>query len=272
LESFEVIERGPHRAALRIVRSFRNSRITQDVRLWANSKRLDFKTTLEWNDRHYLLKCRWPLDVRARVASFETAFGVVQRPTHRNTSWDQAQFEVAGHRFADLSEPGYGVALLNNGRYGHHALNNELGLSLLRSPAYPDPLADEGTHDFTYALFPHEGGLVDGGVLSEAEDLNRPLPAIPVLASGADTWQPVRLEGVAVGLGALKRREDGDGLVLRIYEPQGARGPLSVQLPEPWKVAGEVDLLEEPLGPPPDRMGPFQVRTLLLEKSLPSGH
>ena len=271
LESFEVIERGPHRAALRIVRSFRSSRITQDVRLWANSKRLDFKTTLEWHDRHYLLKCRWPLAVRARVASFETAFGVVQRPTHRNTSWDQAQFEVAGHRFADLSEPGYGVALLNNGRYGHHALNNELGLSLLRSPAYPDPLADEGTHDFTYSLFPHKGGLVDGGVLAEAEDLNRPLPAVPVRASGAATWQPVRLEGVALGLGALKRREDGDGLVLRVYEPHGARGPLSVQLPEPWKVAGEVDLLEGPLGPPPDRMGPFQVRTLLLEQVPPSG-
>ncbi len=271
LESFEVIERGPHRAALRIVRSFRNSRITQDVRLWANSRRLDFKTTLEWNDRHFLLKCRWPLAVRARVASFETAFGIVQRPTHRNTSWDQAQFEVPAHRFADLSEPGYGVALLNDGRYGHHALNNELGLSLLRSPAYPDPLADEGRHDFTYALLPHEGGLIDGGVLAEAEDLNRPLPAIPVRAAGAATWQPVRLEGVALGLGALKRQEDAEGLVLRVYEPQGARGPLTVQLPEGWKVTAEVDLLEEPIGPPPDRMGPFQVRTLLLEQNPPSG-
>ena len=75
---------------------------------------------------------------------FETAFGVVERPTHRNTSWDAARFEVAGHRFADLSEPGYGVALLNDGHYGHHALGNELGLSLLRSPVWPDPLADEG--------------------------------------------------------------------------------------------------------------------------------
>jgi len=271
LESVEVVERGPHRAALRIVRTFRNSRITQDVRLWANSKRLDFRTTLEWNDRHFLLKCRWPLAVRARVASFETAFGIVQRPTHRNTSWDQAQFEVPGHRFADLSEPGYGVALLNDGRYGHHALNNELGLSLLRSPAYPDPLADEGDHEFTYALFPHEGGLIDGGVLAEAEDLNRPLPAVRVQAAGAATWQPVRLEGVALGLGSLKCREDGGGLVLRLYEPQGARGPLAVHLPEPWRVSAEADLLEEPIGPPPDRMGPFQVRTLLLEQAPPSG-
>ena len=271
LQSFEIIERGPHRAALRIVRAFRNSRITQDVRLWANSSRLDFKTTLEWNDRHFLLKCRWPLAVRARVASFETAFGIIQRPTHRNTSWDQAQFEVPGHRFSDLSEPGYGVALLNNGRYGHNALNNELGLSLLRSPAYPDPLADEGTHDFTYALFPHEGGLVDGGVLAEAEDLNRPLPAVPVEAAEAAKWQPVRLEGVALGLGALKCREDGDGLVLRVYEPQGARGPLTVRLPELWQVTAEVDLLEEPIGPVPDGMGPFQVRTLLLEPKPPSG-
>ena len=113
----------------------------QDIRLWANSARIDFHTRFDWHDRHWLVKARFPLAVRSSRATFETAFGVVERPTHRNTSWDQARFEVPGHRFADLSEPGYGVALLNDGRYGHHALGNELGLSLLRSPIWPDPLA-----------------------------------------------------------------------------------------------------------------------------------
>ena len=103
-------------------------------------------------------------------------------PTHRNTSWDTARFEVVAHRFADLSEHGYGVALLNDGKYGHHAFGNELGLSLLRSPVYPDPFADEGRQSFTYALFPHAGDWLTGGVLAEAEDLNQPLLCRPVTA------------------------------------------------------------------------------------------
>src|ERR687892_1363626 len=177
--SIDVVEEGPHRVAVRIARRFRHSEIVQDVRLWSNSPRIEFKTRLEWGDRRWLLKARFPLAIRAGIASFESAFGVVERPTHRNTSWQQAGFEVAGHRFADLSEPGYGVALLNDGRYGHHALGSELGLSLLRSPVWPDPLADEGEQELVYAVLPHAGGWLEGGVLAEAEDLNRPLPARP---------------------------------------------------------------------------------------------
>ena len=151
--------------------------IVQDVRLWAGSPRIDFHTRLDWHDRRFLLKARFPLAVRSSRATFETAFGVVERATHRNTSWEQARFEVAGHRFADLSEPGYGVALLNDGRYGHHAEGSELGLSLLRSPLWPDPLADEGEQEVVYSLLPHTGTWLEGGVLAEAEDLNRPLLA-----------------------------------------------------------------------------------------------
>jgi alpha-mannosidase len=260
-DSVLVVENGPHRAALRVERRFRDSRIVQDVRLWAGSARIDFATTLDWHDRRWLLKARFPLAVRSPRATFETAFGVVERPTHRNTSWDEARFEVAGHRFADLAEPGFGVALLNDGRYGHHALGSELGLSLLRSPVWPDPLADEGEQEVVYALLPHAGGWLDGGGLAEAEDLNRPLPARPVGRGAGASLRPLRVDGLPVALGALKPLEDGGGLLLRVYEPQGARGRVRLELPDGWTADAQLDLLEREAGPPDLELRPFAVRT-----------
>ncbi len=262
----EVVETGPHRVAVRVERAFRDSRIVQEIRLWAGSARIDFATRLDWHDRRWLVKARFPLAVRSDRATFETAFGVVERPTHRNTSWDDARFEVAGHRFADLSEPGYGAALLNDGRYGHHALGSELGLSLLRSPTWPDPLADEGAQDVTYALFPHAGQWFEGGVLAEAEDLNRPLLVRPVTAAAETRLRPLVLDGLPLGLGTLKALEDGGGLVLRAYEPHGARGTARLTLPEDWTLECGADLLERPSGEPELGFGPFQVRTWRLRR------
>ncbi len=130
-----------------------------------------------------------PCGVRSHEATFETMYGVVRRPTHRNTSWDEVRFEVCAHRFADLSEPGYGVALLNDGKYGHSARDNVLGISLLRGPLYPDPLADEGEHRFTYSLFPHPGDWTGAGVTREAFALNSPL----VVAEGRGGARRVRV-------------------------------------------------------------------------------
>ena len=249
--SLEVVEDGPHRVAIRVARRFRDSHIVQDVRLWAGSPRIDFATRLDWHDRRWLLKARFPLAVRAPTALFETAFGVVERPTRDNPT----QFEVAAHRFADLAEPGFGVALLNDGRYGHHAVGSELGISLLRSPVWPDPLADEGEQEIVYALMPHRGTWFEGGVLAEAEDLNLPLPSRPV--QGAGSLRPLRVHG-PVALGALKALEDGGGMLLRVYEPQGraARVELRGSTPE----AG-LDLREREIGPPDLELGPFAVRT-----------
>jgi alpha-mannosidase len=266
-ERIEVVETGPHRAALRVHRAFRDSRIVQDVRLWAGSARIDFATRLDWHDRRRLLKARFPLAVRSARATFETAFGVIERPTHRNTSWQQAAFEVAGHRFADLSEPGGGVALLNDGRYGHHALGSELGISLLRSPVWPDPLADEGEQEVVYSLLSHAGDWLTGGVLAEAQDLNRPLPALPVQRGAGAALRPLELHGLPVGLGALKPLEDGGGLVLRAYEPRGARGPVYLSLPEGWTADAQLDLLERETGAPGFELGPFAVRSWRLRQS-----
>ncbi|MGH2751627.1 MAG: alpha-mannosidase [Actinomycetota bacterium] len=267
LDSIDVVESGPHRAAIRIRRSFRSSTIVQDVRLWANSPRIEFRTSLDWADRRWLLKARFPLAIRSNVAVFESAFGVVERSTHRNTSWHAAQFEVVGHRFADLSEAGYGVALLNDGKYGHHVMGNELGISLLRSPIYPDPLADEGRHSFTYALYPHEGTWQEGGVLAAAEDLNRPLVCRRIAVAQESSWRPLRLWGTALGLGALKVLEDGGGLVLRCYEPHGARGEVGLDLPPGWKLEAELNVLEQAVGPAERSFTPFRVRSWLLTRS-----
>ena len=264
LGSAKVIETGPHRVAVRIERRFASSTITQTIRLWANSARVEIKTDLDWHDRRILLKSRTPLSVHADHATFECACGVIRRPTHRNTPWDAAKYEVAGHRFADMSEAGFGVALLNDGKYGHDVMGNVMGLSLLRSPVFPDLLADEGKQSFTYALLPHVGDWFEGGVLAEAEDLNQPL----LVRCGKVTdqsWTAARLTDRPLALSALKPAEDGGDLILRVYEPSGGRSVPHLTLPDGWTVAGQVNLLEEPVEGDLT-FTPFQIRSLRLTR------
>jgi alpha-mannosidase len=179
---------------------------------------------------------------------------VTRRPTHRNTSWDAARYEVSGHRFADLSEPDYGVALLNDGKYGYSAHGNVLTLSLLRSPLYPDPGADEGRHAFTYSLFPHPGDWTAGNVVTEAFALNSPLIAVPAVVGGPQGGLDhfLALDGLPLSLGSLKRAEEGEGLILRLHEPHGNRGRATLRFPRPVQQVERVNLLEEPdTGPAP---------------------
>jgi alpha-mannosidase len=262
----KVIETGPHRVAVRIQRRFGASTITQTIRLWANSPRVEFKTDLDWHDRRILLKSRTPLAIHADHATFECACGVIKRPTHRNTPWDSAKYEVAGHRFADLSEAGFGVALLNDGKYGHDIAGNVMGLSLLRSPVYPDILADEGAQSFTYALLPHLGDWFEGGVLAEAEDLNQPLLATPASLDRDQHWQAATLDGRPLALSALKPDEAGESLILRLYEPSGGRSQPRITLPDGWTLGPQVNLLEEPINGD-HTFGPFQIRSFRLIRS-----
>ena len=240
----EVVEAGPLRGAVRVERRFGGSSIFQTYRLLSASRRLDVETRADWRERQVLLRALFPLNIRSHEATFETMYGAARRPTHRNTPWDEVRFEVSAHRFADLSEPGYGAALLNNGKYGHSARDNVLGISLLRSPLYPDPLADEGEHRFTYSLFPHPGDWTEAGVAREAFSLNSPL----IVGEGGEETADhglVATEGVELALGSLKRAEDGRGVILRLYEPNGKRGPATLQFA--FSVAGieKVNLLEE---------------------------
>jgi alpha-mannosidase len=275
VDRIEIVEEGPFRAAVRVTRTWRDSTFVQTYRLTADSSRVDIHTTIDWHERLMLVRAQFPTAIHTHEAIYETMFGVHKRPTHRNTAWDRARFEVSAHRFVDLSEPDYGVALLNDAKYGHSAHNGTLGISLIRGSIFPDPLADEGTHEFTYALYPHEGDWIDGGVTAEARALNAPLIAVPVEAGTAARQPFVTQEGVTLGLGALKRAHDGDGLVLRVYEQHGVRGATTLSFDRPFSRVTRVNLLEEEVeGEEVIHDGatvtltvrPFEIVTLLLEE------
>ena len=265
VESLKIVENTPHRAAVEVVRKFRHSKIVQVYTLAANATRLDIKTHLDWHDRRVFLRALTPTTVRAPRATFECAHGVKELATHTNTSWEEAKFEVVAHRFVDLSDATFGLAMLNDAKYGHSVHGPVLGLSLLRSPIYPDALADEGEQTFTYALMPHAGAWHEGGVREEAEALNQPLLSIAAKNVAPGTYQPLKMSGGPLALSGLKGAEDGHGLVLRVYEPSGARTALSVGLPKGWSVSGPVNLLEEPMpvgnG---DALTAFELRSLRL--------
>jgi alpha-mannosidase len=211
----------------------------------SGSRRLDIASRIDWHDRQTYLQARFPLAVHSHEATYETLYGATRRPTHRNTSWDAARYEVSGHRFADLSEPDYGVALLNDGKYGYSAHGNVLALSLLRSPLYPDPGADEGRHAFTYSLFPHPGDWTAGNVVTEAFALNSPLTAIPAGDGSQGALDRfLVLDGLPLSLGSLKRAEDGDGLILRLHEPHGNRGRATLRFSMSLDRIDRVNLLE----------------------------
>jgi alpha-mannosidase len=252
--TWRVIADGPLRAAIEVSRPLGSgSKITQRFTLEAGSPRLDIATSVDWHEEHRLLRALFPVDVRARHATYEIQFGHLERPTHRNTPWDQARFEVCAHRWMDLSEPGFGVALLNDCKYGHSCRENVLGLSLLRSPKFPDPRADLGRHEFTYSLIVHDGDWRAAGVDRQAEALNNPLIVRPLPAGSAgtthDRWTPFELAAhgpVGVEIVAVKRAADDDRLILRLVETHGGRGHVTVAWNLPVVGVQCVDLLERP--------------------------
>ncbi|MFI4861218.1 MAG: alpha-mannosidase [Phycisphaerales bacterium JB063] len=282
LDTIEIIERHALRVKVKLKRSFRQSKIEQTIVLRAGSARLDFETQVDWQERHRLLKAAFPVDVRSEHATYEIQYGHVQRPTHDNTSWDLARFEVCAQKWADLSEGGsaaaggYGVALLNDCKYGHDIRDHVMRLSLLRGPVEPDPEADLGKHTFTYALYPHPGDFRDGRVIEEAYNLNVPLIVQPAdnnagsLHHDAHAWLEVDQPGIAIE--AVKIAEDGEGIIVRLYEAYGTRRDVSLLIDLPSSNVNEVDLLERAIGAAvhvsnnqfPLTFKPFEIKTLRL--------
>jgi len=250
--SIEVVESGPLRACLEIKRTVLSSSIVQRITLTRDDARLDFQTVVDWNERDVLLKAAFPLELRAPQASFEIQWGHVKRPTHQNTSWDWAKFESCAQKWIDLSEPDYGVSLLNDCKYGHDVKDNVMRITLLRSPGMPDPDADAGRHEFTYSLLPHAGGL-SSGTIQQAYALNDPLIAFPSAAEPlAAANAPTSMFSVDrdnVIIETIKQAEDGNGIIVRLYEALGSRGAVSLQSDFSVQSCEIVNLLEKPLQP-----------------------
>ena len=268
VDSIEVVERHPLRGGVRFIRSFGASTITQTMRLAAGTRRLEFHTDVEWHERHRFLKVAFPVSVRSTRATYEIQHGHLERPTVANTSWDEARFEVCGHRWADLSEPGYGVALLNDSKYGYDILGHTIRLSLLRAPGFPDPEADQGSHHFAYALVPHEGDLRDAGVIAEAEHFNLPLS----LRAGQGEGRVVSVDRPGVSVEAVKWADRSDAVVVRLCEVWGSRGPVRVTLHRPFVSVARTDLLERAVSPLAGHDGtvelelrPFELVTLAFD-------
>jgi alpha-mannosidase len=233
-------------AELVVRRTFGQSTVSQTYTMRAGSARLDITFDIDWHENEKLLSLMVPLDLHPRDAVCDVQFGHVGRPTHASTPWDAAKFEVCAQRFVDFSEPSFGVAVLNNGRYGHGVQEGGVRVSLLRAPKYPDPDADHGQHTVTISVLPHGPGLYD--VLHEAEALNMPLRV--VTGRSATPPQPVvSIDHPGVQISSVKHSDDGSGdLIVRLYEACGDRTSLTVRTPLPIGAAFRCNLLEERLG------------------------
>jgi len=248
LESREVVDDGSLLFTLRSSYKIgRRSSLNQDMTFYADSRRIDFETKVDWNERHTLLKVGFGIDIHADSWRNEIQFGHVVRSTHTNTSWDQARFEVCAHKWVDVSEGDYGVALLNDCKYGHDALDKMLSLTLLKSPMGPDENADQGHHTFTYALFPHAGDFAVSTVVREAYALNSPLFAMPVDRTGgkATSVSFCQVSNPNVIVEAVKKAEQDGAVVLRCYEAGRTRGPVAITFAGNVEKAIECNLLEE---------------------------
>ncbi|MDA3627628.1 glycosyl hydrolase-related protein [Saccharopolyspora sp. WRP15-2] len=252
-----------------IQRSFGRSTLTQHITLPAHARRIDITTDIDWHETEKILKASFPLDIHADHSAAETQFGHVKRPTHTNTSWDAAKFEICAHRYLHLAEPGYGHALINDSTYGHdvtrpNGTTTTARLSLLRAPRFPDPRTDHGHHQLRYALCP---GADIGDAIREGYHLNLPERT----THGSRTVAPlITVDNDAVIVEAVKLADDRSGdLVVRLYESRGGRAHTRLTISFPATAVTRTDLLERPLADPEAptdaldiRLRPFEIRTL----------
>jgi len=276
-DEVKLVETGPLRSVIRVKNHFQNSTFVRDITLYAGVPRVDVKMQAEWHEKHILLKVAFPVSARSDKATYEIPYGSVERPTTRNTPAEQAQFEVPAYRWADISDAGHGLSLLNDCKYGYDAKGNVLRLSLLRSPEWPDPHADEGHHEFTYALYPHGGGWKDALTIRRGYELNYRLIALPFgkhEGNLAPEHSFLQTKSDNVIVTAVKKAEDENALVVRFFEWAGKQGDVAIQLPPGAVSAAETDLMEKPSGNLPLSSGevkmptkPYEIKTVKVQFS-----
>ena len=252
-DSVELVEKGPMRAAIRVTRNWQSSKFVQDITLDAGSDQVNVVNDIDWHEAHVLLKAAFPLAATSNKATYEVPYGAIQRPTTRNNSCEKAQFEVPALRWADLGDGQHGFSLLNNSKYGYDDKDNVLRISLLRSPTWPDPDADRGHHHFTYALYPHGGDWKQALTVRHGYEYNYPLTATQVQSHSGSLpadYSFVTVKPENVVLTALKKAEDENGLIFRVYEWAGKSGDVEIHLPKGATGATVTNLMEKPEGTP----------------------
>jgi alpha-mannosidase len=234
----------------------------------------------EWHEKHILLKVAFPLSAHNTKATFEIPYGSIERPTTRNTPAEQAEFEVPALRWADISDMTHGFSLLNDSKYGYDAKGNVLRLSLLRSPEWPDPHADEGHHEFTYSLYPHEGNWKQAQTVRRGYELNyRLLPYVSQQHQGTVPAEKalIEVQPENVIVTAVKQAEDDRALIVRFYEWAGKESDVRIQLPSGAQSAADTDLMERPTGESQLHDGavtvhtkPYEIKTLKVKFAQPA--
>ena len=273
------LREGP-RVGLIFQYSYGESELTQSVFLTEGSRRIDFETNVDWRENAKMLRTSFPVNVRTEQVHCEIQFGSLSRPTHRNTTWDFAKDEICAHQWIDLSEPDYGVALLNDCKYGHRAMDNVLDLNLLRSSSYPDPEADRAEHAFTYSLFPHQGNHVQAEIYRRGNELNIPLRMISLSSVGNKQAGDIPLsksflqpEHAHVMVESVKKAEEGDEIIVRLYETSGTHANTVIHVGFDAAEAWIADLMENIISPIPMTdptkitlsFTPFEIITLRLK-------
>ena len=250
-DSVELVEKGPLRAAIRVTHSWQSSKFVQEITLDAHADQVNVVNDVDWHETHILLKAAFPLAATSSMATYEVPYGTIQRPTTRNNSWEQAQFEVPALRWADLGDGQHGFSLINDSKYGYDDKDNVLRISLLRSPTWPDPAADRGHQHFTYALYPHGGDWKQALTVRHGYEYNYKLQATQVEAhAGAlpAQYAYVTVNPENVVLTALKKAEDENGLIFRVYEWAGKSGDVQIHVPKGATGATITNLMEKPEG------------------------
>ena len=249
--------------------NYNKSKIMQTLCLYNDKRRIDFKTIVEWKESQKILKTAFSVDIRGVFARYDVQEGNIVRPITRNTSWEAAKFEVVAHKWADLSETGYGVALLNDCKYGYDIKEDTMRLSLLKSATDPDYSADYGTHEFTYSLYPHKEEWYNSGLEEEAFDLNSPVVVLDG-ASALGNESLISFDATNIVLDAFKKAENEEAYVLRFHEYTGRRGKINLKTGLKFDSWCEADLMENPLGEWKQtamevEVKPYEIKTIMLK-------
>jgi len=237
---------------VRVKRHWQSSQFTQEIVLATGSDEVEIVNDVDWHETHELLKAAFPLAATSKMATYEIPFGSIERPTTRNNSWEDAKFEVPAQRWADLGDGQHGFSLINDTKYGYDARDNVLRLSLLRSPTFPDPVADRGPQHFRYALYPHSGDWKKALTVRHGLEFTYPLRATQVAAHTGTMGPQHAFVSVApqnVVLTAMKKAEDSNALIFHFYEWAGKESTLTLTVPPGATAATETNLMEQPQGP-----------------------